>query len=122
MMIFLSITYRQFILRIFASTFVPKSPSHVNDTWHIQYILLISHFLHEKLSYSPLQEKILLNAMFETPGSDVIAITVTSDAVNGKADLEYTRRSDFEQAAALWSKEKLFPHFFRSSNFCINVF
>uniref|UniRef100_A0A915I342 ClpX-type ZB domain-containing protein n=1 Tax=Romanomermis culicivorax TaxID=13658 RepID=A0A915I342_ROMCU len=48
-------------------------------------------------------EKILLNAMFETPGSDVCAITVTADAIVNKAELEYSKRmNDFgEKVAAL---------------------
>lgn len=38
-----------------------------------------------------LQESILLDPMFEIPGSDVVSVHVTEDAVNGKMNPHCTR-------------------------------
>ena len=40
------------------------------------------------------QENILLDTMFEVPGSDIIAVTVTKDAVLGTELPRYTHRGD----------------------------
>ena len=40
------------------------------------------------------QEKLLLDAMFEVPGTDIVGVQVTEDAVNGKEGVIYIREGD----------------------------
>ena len=38
------------------------------------------------------QEKILLDSMFEVPGSDIVDVIIDEDTVRGKAPAQYVRR------------------------------
>ena len=40
-----------------------------------------------------LKETLLLEAMFEIPGSDIVSVHVTEDCVNGKCDPMYIHAS-----------------------------
>lgn len=43
------------------------------------------------ISYYLLQENILLEAMFEIPGSDIVSVRVTKDVVLGQSAPQYIR-------------------------------
>ncbi len=40
-----------------------------------------------------MQEKLLLDAMYTVPGSDIVRVDVDAAAVRGEAPLHYTRRA-----------------------------
>merc|ERR1711910_160816 len=42
-------------------------------------------------------EKLLLNAQFEIPGSDICRVEVTEDAILGKAPIIFHRSNDFKE-------------------------
>ena len=43
-------------------------------------------------------EKLLLDAMYEIPGSDIVGIIVDGDVVSGKKEIEFVRTSSEEPA------------------------
>jgi len=43
----------------------------------------------------PLQEKVLLDPMYEAPGSDIVSIVVTQDAVAEGKPVDYIRKPRF---------------------------
>lgn len=47
-----------------------------------------------------MKERILLDAMFDVPGSDIVEVVLTEDVVHGSGTPEYVRRSpiDCEEA------------------------
>ena len=49
-----------------------------------------------------MQERILLDAMFDVPGTDIVEVVLTEDVVRGGKSPEYVRRSsvDCEEAEA----------------------
>ncbi len=44
-----------------------------------------------------LKEKILLEAMFEVPESDIICVKIDEDVLSGKKTIEYVRKKKDEQ-------------------------
>lgn len=55
----------------------------------VQYVIWLSIIL---------QESILLDPMFEIPGSDVVSVHVTEDAVNGKMNPHCRRSQTIDEA------------------------
>lgn len=49
------------------------------------------------------QETLLLDAMFEVPGSDVKTVHINEDCVNGTSQPEYIRHTDADGATAAGS-------------------
>ena len=44
-------------------------------------------------------EKLLLDAMYEIPGSDIVGIIVDGDVVSGKKEIEFVRTSKSEETS-----------------------